>query len=241
MATREEKEKRLMESIEGKPIKIVSRFMAMRKKVLVRCLVCGEEMEKEPREMMRMKDHGCRICASAKHRKPNEVITEVGNVLVLDVSSERCPKGKMLIYKKKWEILQSKGIGRVSISGNGYPCAKFNKKKEFVHRILMGFPEAPEQVDHINGVKHDNRMSNLRIVTALENQMNRGMRKTNTSGVIGVSWSSAVSKWMAELRVGRKRVHRSYHDDIEDAATARKKAVQEHCGEYAPVNISPLA
>jgi hypothetical protein len=92
----------------------------------------------------------------------------------------------------------------------------------------------PEQVDHINGVKTDNRMSNLRIVTALENQMNRGLRKTNKSGVIGVH-EKKPGVWEACLKVGRKTVHRSLHKTKEDAAAARAEAVREHCGEFAPV------
>jgi hypothetical protein len=139
----------------------------------------------------------------------------------------------MLIYRKKWEILQRGKIGRVLLCKKGYPKASWNGRPEFVHRILMGFPMEPEQVDHINGVKTDNRMSNLRIVTALENQMNRGLRKTNTSGVIGVS--PRPFGWEAKLCVGRKVVHRSRHKTLEDAKAARAAAVREHCGEYAPV------
>lgn len=222
------------EKLIEKRLKALSVFRAGHKKVLLRCVDCGNEWEKVARDVVRIEGRGCKVCANESRRKPNEVISEVGNVLVLDVSSEKNPKGTMLIYKKKWEILQRGKIGRVWLCPKGYPKAEWERKEHFVHRILMGFPEAPEQVDHINGVKHDNRMSNLRIVTALENQMNRGFRKTNKSGVIGVSWKKDKSIWEAKLCVGGKVVHRSTHKELKDAATARQDAVREHCGKFAP-------
>lgn len=205
--------------------------------MLLRCLDCGHEWEKVARDLIRCDGRGCKPCSHDARRKPNEVVSEVGNVLVLNVSNAKWPNGTMLIYKKKWEILQREKIGRVWLCPKGYAKANWMGKPEFVHRILMGFPQAPEQVDHINGIRHDNRMSNLRIVTALENQMNRGLRKTNTSGIPGVSWCSRFKKWVAELRVNRKRVHRSRHKTLEEAAAARAKAVQEHCGEFAPQKV----
>lgn len=208
-------------------------FRRMRSKMLFGCLVCGREWEAEPRDMIRAAGTGCKKCGHASQRKPNEVISKVGNILVLRVESLRWPTGTMLIYEKKWEILQREGIGRVSLCKKGYPKAFWKGKREFVHRILMRFPKAPEQVDHINGVKTDNRMSNLRIVTALENQMNRGIRKTNTSGITGVH-EKKPGVWESCLKVNRKTVHRSVHKTREDAAAARRRAVEEHCGEYAP-------
>lgn len=212
----------------------LSGYRGGHKKVLLRCLDCGHEWEKVARDLIRCDGRGCKPCSHDARRKPNEVVSEVGNVLVLNVSNAKWPNGTMLIYKKKWEILQREKIGRVWLCPKGYAKANWKGKSEFVHRILMGFPQAPEQVDHINGVKHDNRMSNLRIVTALENQMNRGIRKTNTSGVIGVHWSKRYSCWVAELKVNRVRVYRSYHNDLEVARKMREKAVLKHCGEFAP-------
>lgn len=220
-----------MRFLAGSPIKLKGMYLGMRSKALFECGLCGREWESEPRDIKRAKWTGCLECSRRKRRGVNTIMEEDGPFLKIDVSTPSFP-GVMLINRKKWEILLRGGIGKISLSSKGYPWATWNKRKEFVHRILMDFPK---EVDHINGVKWDNRTHNLREVTATQNQMNRGFRKTNTSGMIGVSWSTRMGKWMAELRVNRKRVHRSYHKSIESAAAARAKAVAEHCGEFAPI------
>jgi hypothetical protein len=235
MARQSKKIEEFWAKVDKEPVVAKSEYRKMRAKMLWGCLVCGHEWEAEPREMIRAKGSGCRKCAIESHRRPNEVLLEYGEFLKLDVSSPAQPEAVMLINKKKWEMLTREGIGRVGIGTKGYPyTSNWKGKRVAVHRILMGFPET---VDHINGIKWDNRLCNLRVATHVQQQMNRGLRKTNKSGVIGVSWSERQSKWMAELRVDRKRVHRSYHEKIEDAADARAKAVREHCGEYAPQSI----
>jgi hypothetical protein len=230
--TKEEARLAIEKSFEEKGVEMLSMYRSATKVMKMGCRKCGHRWEGQPREVERSNGTGCVKCFREKSRKPNEVLHECGPFLVLDLSTPS-KKGKMLINKKKWEILQKEGIGRAFLCPKGYPKAKWKGKEEFVHRILMGFPQAPNQVDHINGVKHDNRMCNLRMVTALENQMNRGLRKTNKSGVIGVHEKSE-GVWEASLRVNRKRVHQSLHKTIDDAAAARRKAVLEYCGEYAP-------
>ena len=237
MAKRVNRTEEMWEKVGKEPVEARSEFVKMRKRMLWGCLVCGHEWLAEPYDMMRAAGSGCGKCAKEKSRKPNEVLAvygDRGEFLKLDISSPAHPEAVMLINKKKWEMLTRDGINRVSVGVKGYPVANYKGKRLFVHRILMGFPET---VDHINGIKWDNRMCNLREATHAQQQMNRGLRKTNTSGVIGVSWSKFESKWMAELRVNRKRVHRSYHEKIEDATAARAEAVREHCGEYAPRGV----
>lgn len=54
----------------------------------------------------------------------------------------------------------------------------------WMHRVIAGTPAGME-TDHINGIKNDNRRSNLRIATTVQNAMNRGLSKNNTSGYRG--------------------------------------------------------
>lgn len=59
------------------------------------------------------------------------------------------------------------------------------------------------QIDHINGIKNDNRFCNLREATMSNNMMNRGIFKNNTSGFKGVSYKG--KKWRARCTVNKKQ------------------------------------
>jgi hypothetical protein len=233
MATHKEREMGFYESMKDRSVRLKGMFLGMRSKALFECLVCSHEWEAEPRDVMAAKGSGCKKCAIGSKRKPNLILEDDGLVLKIDISQPSKPGAFMLINKSMWNLLKREIVNRVWPSKKGYPWVDVGGSMVFVHRFIMGFPQAPEQVDHINGVKWDNRTSNLRVVTALENQMNRGFRKTNTSGVIGVSFHKG--RWEAKLCVDRKVAHKSRHDTKEAAVAARAKAVAEHCGEFAPI------
>lgn len=80
------------------------------------------------------------------------------------------------------------------------------------------------QIDHINGVRDDNRLANLRLVTNAENHRNQSMRADNTSGVLGVRWGKRERKWRAEIKIDGRRRHLGYFDTLDAAAAARARA-----------------
>lgn len=57
----------------------------------------------------------------------------------------------------------------------------------------------PQDIDHVNGVRTDNRILNLRSVTVAENRKNSAIRSDNTSGVTGVSWMASKNRWRARF------------------------------------------
>lgn len=63
------------------------------------------------------------------------------------------------------------------ISKDGYVESNINKKSIRIHRYLLENPKN-KFIDHINRDKLDNRRSNLRIVTALQNAQNTSVRKS---------------------------------------------------------------
>lgn len=75
-----------------------------------------------------------------------------------------------------------------------------------VHRLVwaMHFGEFPsKEIDHINGLKGDNRISNLRDVEPVVNQQNhRKAKLTNKTGLLGVSPNN--SGFKARIRVDGK-------------------------------------
>lgn len=100
-----------------------------------------------------------------------------------------------------------------------------------LHREILK-PDFMFQVDHINHDTLDNRRSNLRFVTASQNQMNRVKRIDNTSGVTGVYWHKRDNIWLSNITVNDKTIHLGYFENFDDAITARKEAELKYFGEY---------
>lgn len=95
-----------------------------------------------------------------------------------------------------------------------------------MHRYIIG-PENAQglDVDHINGNSLDNRRSNLRVCTRSVNLHNKhNLHALNTSGTTGVYYSKSRKRWIAEIRIDRKRKHLGRHVNKEDAIKARKEA-----------------
>ena len=111
---------------------------------------------------------------------------------------------------------------------NGYLYAKVHGRRYLVHRVVMlmcyGFCGEGLDVDHINHVRNDNRLVNLRFVTRRENQRNQSLSSKNTSGVTGVHFSKARKKYMAQIRVDGENIFLGRFETLEEAAAARAEA-----------------
>ena len=81
------------------------------------------------------------------------------------------------------------------------------------------------QIDHINHIRNDNRLMNLRLVSAKVNSRNMSKKTCNTSGLTGVYYASRyVNPWRALIRVDGKRVTLGSFATKEEAKLARKNA-----------------
>lgn len=88
------------------------------------------------------------------------------------------------------------------------------------------------EIDHINGVKSDNRIVNLRSASRLENAKNKGRQSNNTSGFKGVSLHTQTQKWTARIMVSKKSISLGLFDDPESAYAAYCRANIKFHGEF---------
>ena len=127
-------------------------------------------------------------------------------------ASPHVPKGS-----KAGSLHKKTGYVKIKILGRDY------RAHRLAWLIVYGsFP--PDQIDHINGIKHDNRISNLRAVTHAENSRNRSLDIRNKSGYTGITYNKKTNKWIAQIGGTRKRVNLGYFDNLEDAVEARRIA-----------------
>ena len=96
-----------------------------------------------------------------------------------------------------------------------------------MHREVMGFPEG-YCIDHVNGVKTDNRRENLRTATNKQNQQNRGKQKNNTSGYKGVGFRKKLNKWIGHIGVDGKTLYLGIFDCPVNAAKAYNEAALKY-------------
>lgn len=89
--------------------------------------------------------------------------------------------------------------------------------------------------DHINRNPLDCRKENLRKCTSAENARNRNKQKSNTSGIVGVTWMKKNQKWLVRINdeVGH-RISLGLFDNKEDAIRVRLQAEAKYYGEFAP-------
>jgi len=115
-------------------------------------------------------------------------------------------------------------------------CKNGIKKEFLVHRLVaLAFIENPENklcVDHRDGNKTNNNLTNLRWATLSENSRNRKIDITNTSGTKGVSFYKRNNKWRTQIRINEKNIHLGYFETIEDAIEARQTKALEIFGEF---------
>ena len=113
----------------------------------------------------------------------------------------------------------SHGYIRIGIDGARY----------MAHRLAWLYVHGefpPNQIDHINGDRSDNRISNLRSVVRNENSKNQQKNSRNTSGCMGVSHRKRSKPWMAVMRINGEHICLGVFKEWWDAVCARKS------GEY---------
>jgi hypothetical protein len=121
------------------------------------------------------------------------------------------------------------------VSQLGYMIIGWKGKTYPAHRIAWAWihGDSMNYIDHINGVRTDNRISNLRIASPSENCMNRKIPVHNTSGHKGVYLTGRQSKpWMARIMVEGRRIYIGHFHTSEEAGEAYKQAAIKYHGDF---------
>lgn len=126
-------------------------------------------------------------------------------------------------------------IAGTYVKATGYCALAIDNKDYLQHRLawlyIYGkFPEA--DIDHINGVPHDNRLLNLRSCTRAQNLSNMKVCTTNSSGQKGVSFDKTRNKWKAQISIKNWNTFIGRFNTKEEASTAYQKFAAELRGSF---------
>ncbi len=113
---------------------------------------------------------------------------------------------------------------------SGYLVLSVDKKCYAAHRLAWFYVYGtwPDEIDHVDGDRANNRIANLRPATRTQNNVNSRLRKDNTSGFKGVSWDVGRGKWT--VRVGKRSLGR--FNTKEEAIAVRRVEAGKVFGEY---------
>lgn len=152
---------------------------------------------------------------------------EIKNVLHYDehtgVFTRTFKNGKV----KECKTMHNSGYIKISIDGRYY----------LAHRLAWVYMHGGTlkgiEIDHINNIKTDNRICNLRLATRIENQRNKGKISSNTSGLKGASFEKRRGLWRSNIKYNGVHYHLGYFKNKLDAHKAYTVKANELFGEFA--------
>lgn len=133
--------------------------------------------------------------------------------------TNRIPRGASSKPGTRAGSKNQKGYWSIGIEGRYYGA----------HRLAWLYSYSvwpPGQIDHIDGVKDNNCLSNLRLATPSENQQNRSVQANNELRIRGVCFAptNCLKPWRAQLKINKKFVLARYFATLEEATAARREA-----------------
>lgn len=122
------------------------------------------------------------------------------------------------------------------VSDAGYLRARIDGKYYLLHRLawfLVHGSMPDQEIDHINGVRTDNRIENLRRATRQQNAYNTKPRSNSASPHKGVTFAAHANLWRARLHVNKRELHLGYFQTAAEAHEAYKRAASEFHGAFS--------
>lgn len=112
---------------------------------------------------------------------------------------------------------------------------RFGRRNYKIHRIIfkmMTGEEPPATIDHRDGNPSNNRWTNLRPATQVQQIYNASLRSDNSSGHRGVTWDRENRKWIAQININGRHHNLGRFISVEEAAAAYETAARKAFGEF---------
>lgn len=132
--------------------------------------------------------------------------------------------------KHNQAIWNAKNAGKEAfkrIAKNGYKVGSIFDIRLYAHRVIYAMHSGAwpsHTIDHISGIKVDNRPINLRDVPHRENMLNMKLSKASSTGATGVAFDGSRGKYAAHVTVEGRTVHLGRFERLEDATLASQDA-----------------
>ena len=143
--------------------------------------------------------------------------------------------------KPQWNARHA-GRRAGSIGSDGYRRITIDDVKHKASRLAFLYMKGahpPDEVDHTDGQRDDDRWANLNSATRRQNMANRQVHRSNKLGIKGVCWYRLTGKYEAKISAEGKNRHLGYFSNLADAIAARNRAAAELYGEFARPSIDP--
>jgi len=125
--------------------------------------------------------------------------------------------GIFTYIKTNKEIHNRNKLGYVRVSVKG--------KRYLAHRLAIiytyGKIDDKMEVDHLNQIKHDNRICNLKVGTSRDNKMNKALQSNNSTGINGVSYSNKYKRYEVSVKTDNRKIFLGHFDNLEEARACR--------------------
>ena len=139
-----------------------------------------------------------------------------------------------------WKIdtnksLKKKGKRAGCNSSGAYGVVNLDGKSYSLHKVIfcMHHGWMPAIVDHINLVRDDHRIENLRAATHVTNNYNKRVQSNNKLGLKNIAWHKHNKKYLVQLTQNKKKIISIFVEDLELAELVAIEARNKFHGEFA--------